>query len=807
MKKQHVFTLVFRTFCLMTFSFNVTLAAIVTPAVDITGDHYVSARSMEQSIGTIVISNKSGDALVSINAATNSTNLHINNPCSAGVLPNQSCKITYTFTAGDDVGAKHNLVSSQLESIKLSYQQGLHVHSNEFYVVTEHVDTRRLLTLPVSSTAYHKIASSQTNDLTYDEITQTIYLSTENGLSISDDGGSHWQTLTPFNSNLNDHDEKIKIGNVAPQFTYIDKGILYVALSNQPVTTEDLMRSNDHGASWTRLKHFNTVPINSMVADGNNIYVANYGLYISHDAGKTWQVKFANKQINAVSLNSTGLYIGTKDGISFSNDGGNIFHTLLSTQDKPCSNNNCNIKKIKLVGDKIYGILSGNLGLGPNGSTNTQLIVGNKAGFQSILELGIDDRCDYSVKGNLIVAGCYADRTYVSRNGGQTWTPGPQYNGAALSAAAGNNIILMSDKDKTKIMLLSTYGTPLTSDDYGQNWTTISPSVFANVDIPQIAVNKSGNILLIDTLGSISADSTPLALSKDSGSTWQSVFSKQYALNLTSPFTFNDAFYYFSDSQLMRSNAAVNTWMPVGSNVQHGPKVVVGADGAFYSVPYFSKDLSKAIYVSHDAGISWQTFGPNIKPNSDYSACDLVVKPGSKTMLVSATCTGFSVSVQSSGLFIQTDKKTNLWKEVFPGLKFGDIDTIGTDIYVMTVPICLSCGLPAYLDISHDSGATWMKKTIRLPSRIPSQPHLLGVRKGKIYIAIPSGGITSDGFDTQVYTYLKVSSDDGNSWEDLGALLTPTQLLSSIPMINDFVFTDKQIYIATEVGLYSIGLA
>lgn len=69
-------------------------------------------------------------------------------------------------------------------------------------------------------------------------------------------------------------------------------------------------------------------------------------------------------------------------------------------------------------------------------------------------------------------------------------------------------------------------------------------------------------------------------------------------------------------------------------------------------------------------------------------------------------------------------------------------------------------------------------------------------RNNNIYLAFPSEGLT------EAYSYhkLKMSSDNGVTWKELGSIMSqPTHIADSLS-INDLFFTDKQIYIATGVG-------
>lgn len=779
---------------------NIPLAMAFSTSTDleVTGDHYVNARSLQQEKGYLSITNISKIPLTNINVETDAETLTINNSCQSGLLPNQSCTVTYIFHAGNDLGKEHNEVSSKLEHLKISYQKANEIYQEFFYVVTNHIDSLRLLSLPMSRSSFHNIASSQTKDITYDTNTHTIYVASARGLSISNDGGNNWQTLTPFNSLLNDKSDITTIEASSPKFTYIDQDKIYVVLSNYITTDENLMVSTDHGATWSSLNKINGSF--EIAAKNNDIYIAKfYGLDISHDGGKSWQTKFFKKNIFSVKLDEKAVYIGTNYGMQVSYDKGETFSPIPGNS-TICNNskNFCSVKKIKLIDNNIYALVSDNY-------TSTKLIKGDAQGFKPILSLGMDDRCDYAAQEQYIIAGCYSQLLQVSKDAGQTWHNVSNYD-FSMSSHPGNGIVLIPKDNNIQTMILSATGLPAISNDFGETWKKLSVGIFAEYEMRNLIANKSG-ILMISTSKVYLDDSrnkmSSIGISKDDGITWQPIFSTNYSSAIQYPniFVANDNFYYFESlpaDRLYHSDKNAENWSFI-ETPSIAASIKIDSDGTWYTINNFfdrASNLDKAnIMISKDQGKSWYADGPVIDNHLNNI---FKIIPGSQVTLLSVTNTSYDT--QNTDLYLKIKEQGSNWKKIsFPNLYSTGLASEDKNIYLLISPSCLNCHQPAYLYVSQDIGNTWTKQKLSLPGSVGSQPLLLGVKSGKIYLTLP------DTSHSIFYDKIVMSNDNGKNWVDLGGLITPMYTLTGLQRINAFTFTDKEFYIATGVGLYSFG--
>ncbi len=153
-----------------------------------------------------------------------------------------------------------------------------------------------------------------------------IYVGTyTGGLAISNNGGSTWRSVTHNNGLYGNQDV---VNNV-----YLESQNVYVS------TNQGLSVSADRGASWSH--YLNDKPILQTVVVDEIIYAAtNGGIYVSSDLGKTW-VKFSNNldntQVKCILVYAGVIYVGLDNGkIAVSTDKGQHFSLkLIDTNNLP----------------------------------------------------------------------------------------------------------------------------------------------------------------------------------------------------------------------------------------------------------------------------------------------------------------------------------------------------------------------------------------------------------------------------------------------------------------------------------------
>jgi len=139
-----------------------------------------------------------------------------------------------------------------------------------------------------------------------------VFAATDKGVYNSTDNGAHWakDNALPNNTNIS--------------------WLMFNAGSMFAVTPSALFISTDNGASWNRAPlnpSVDSININTIVANGNNIYVGtdSFGVYGSNDNGKTW--KTLNNGLTGlfyvgVALNGNELFANTQTGTFISTDNG-----------------------------------------------------------------------------------------------------------------------------------------------------------------------------------------------------------------------------------------------------------------------------------------------------------------------------------------------------------------------------------------------------------------------------------------------------------------------------------------------------
>ena len=150
-----------------------------------------------------------------------------------------------------------------------------------------------------------------------------LYVGTDmTDLYHSVDFGAHWDTI-PFTVVQGD-------SFTSTQFT-ADPALLY-ALTNDAVDDPVLVKSTDHGKSWSPLLSGTNVNYASADADSTRrlIAVDNQNVYFSGDAGATFAVVYTSTAEDGLVMGGAfwhgrEIFVGTSDGLLVSRNGGTTF--------------------------------------------------------------------------------------------------------------------------------------------------------------------------------------------------------------------------------------------------------------------------------------------------------------------------------------------------------------------------------------------------------------------------------------------------------------------------------------------------
>ena len=527
-----------------------------------------------------------------------------------------------------------------------------------------------------------------------------IYVGTGNGLSISGDGGNSF-----VNKIVNSGYAGSYVSNV-----YVDNsGKIYAATGN------GLGISNDGGNTFVTKTTVNGLSQNQT----NNVFVSNDGiiyvtcfsggLNISNDGGNTFTFKTTSDGLgsNYVYNCSVGIdgkiYVATEVGLSISSDGGITF--VNRTTLNGLVDNSVRKVFVNTLGE-IYAGTIGGLSISKNGGLSfTNYTVTNGLGNNFVLD----------------VAVVSDDKTYVATTGGLSiGKQGVQVNNATV-----NDIykVLMQPSIDACSNVLNTEAS-----------LTVSPSPVAAVNIsamPNGAICEGTSVTF--TAVSSNGGTSPTFQWKKSGVNISGATGTSYT---TSSLINNDAI-----SCSMTSNAVCVTNVPVSSQAI---KAVV-------------KPLTYSVSILPDilcAGTS-----PFLTSTYTNGSNNPVIS-WTKNNVAIPKILSFSNKTTTNGL------GNNVIRAIF----------IGTDgkIYVGTYGGGLS--------ISSDRGNTFVNKTT---TNGLGSNYVFGIHQvnGKIYAA------TSDG--------LSISSDGGNTF-----ISKTTANGLGYYFVNDvFVTNDNTIYAATGGGV------
>ncbi len=767
------------SFLLLTSIPSVIAYAAENKFIKITGDHYVVTRSNHHATSELSIQNISNDIIQQINITTNANDVVVKNSCQTGLLPHQTCKVSYIYTAGKDNTKDRNSVSSKSESLQISYRVQDNNYQQQIPFVTTHVETLRLLSLPISLSDYHELPGGRVNHIFNDVTNHTLYLSTENGLAISDDNGVHWQTLTPYGSTLNDNYDNINIGKLQPQYSYVDEDKLYVGMYDQVRKKTILMVSNDHGAAWKNLRKMSYA--SDMIAKGENIYIAGNGLPISHDGGKTWKNKFSeNISINTIASDVNGLYVGTDSDLLLSKDNGESFVSLLANSS--LCNSACNIRKIRLTKDKVYVLISD--------MNSGKLVAGDDKGFKTLITFSESiSSADLDVMDNIIIVSNMTS-LQISEDAGNT------FSYSSLTPQFDRRVLVFSSNGKLDVLLIENENVSI-SQDLGKSWKKLPANIMFS-GVKRIIANKNGANLLAAVekkRNGLFDKITVLSMSQDGGKTWNEI---DYDANIQQNiFTYKDQLYYYlkgDNSHLLHYDDKTNNW--ISSEVSFIPweKPVSDANGHLYVMDSKSEYQKQWLMRSVDAATSWHNYAPVL--NLQHYAGNTFFEVGEK---FETYALNESVSYSDvSNLYIHKNND-NVWKKsTLPDAHIAGMKVDNENIYILSTEPCEGSCEPASMYISHDLGETWMQHEIALPHFYTRSYKLLAVKNGHIYLDKADNNFSD-------HHSLLVSNDEGVTWKNLGSFFG-LEYYGLSNRIHDLFIADDQIYIAAVDGLYSIGV-
>lgn len=204
-----------------------------------------------------------------------------------------------------------------------------------------------------------------------------IYLATSVGLSISEDDGKTFKTLTqsdglPNNSVedmlLVDGDIYVRSYNAFPlsvmrkgEQTFTELGQKDKILSLVNDKFESAAQSMSAEVEKYRARMTENVPVGSVTHDGNRVFLATYGgIYVSKDNGKSFQV-FASgiglpsNDVTSLQAKNGKIYAGTTSGFVILSEDEDVSHYLLSPDGRSADINQMLIDNGRLFVSTSHG--------------------------------------------------------------------------------------------------------------------------------------------------------------------------------------------------------------------------------------------------------------------------------------------------------------------------------------------------------------------------------------------------------------------------------------------------------------------
>jgi photosystem II stability/assembly factor-like uncharacterized protein len=265
-------------------------------------------------------------------------------------------------------------------------------------------------------------------------------MATDVGLMVSKDLGANWTTYTTTNGLANGYVRKVAV----------DGQSIYA------LTSGGLSISKDRGTSWSTVTTANGLVDNfvtSIAFDGSSIYagVGSNSLEVSKDGGTTWSyLSNIDRYIKTITVKNGAIYVGGDNGLSISRDGGSNWITYPFSYTTPFGNRDSLVSSVAVNGRKICvasdsGVyVSADSGKSWTHPTNGlpalplrsagyigDTLYASKIGalFRSTdgganwteVEVGTFVN-NFTIDGDVILAGGIFEHAAVSRDKGSTWT-------------------------------------------------------------------------------------------------------------------------------------------------------------------------------------------------------------------------------------------------------------------------------------------------------------------------------------------------------------------------------------------------
>lgn len=481
-------------------------------------------------------------------------------------------------------------------------------------------------------------------------------------------------------------------------------------------TDSGIFLSKDKGQSWSSIR---TAQIAALTVRDSELFACGRGLWKTTDKGISWAELDTANGLESVLVDDSNIYLGGADTFLYSYDNGRTWSSTsrFDTNELTPPNFVSHVNLIALHGSTLLVNIDGNEYTGPNGVYRS-LDRGRTWSLSLYSVAGL-----ISFGSNVLASRNYGD-TYVSRDGGISWSDHPSdlisgtcfafLSNLILGGTSFDGVFLSKDsgytwKQVSNGLSKQEYSWPLavgsnlyafgiervfTSSDNGEHWL-----ITHAFDAPESIQELGYTLVVSDSLVFLSSDEG-MYYSTNQGTTWSYRVSLDVA---PSQMAFMDGFLFVTDpyGDIYRSSDSGETWSGVRSGISYVQSNIVGPMITQGSKLFAGTD--SGIYISTDFGTDWK------ESDSGFHAAFLHSGTFQANDVWSFAIIGSSIFAGTgfSGVIHSTDSGSS-WSAVHSILSDTEsaiIFNIGEDLFAFVYSLQPPYGTGFFL--SKNEGVSW----------------------------------------------------------------------------------------------------
>jgi photosystem II stability/assembly factor-like uncharacterized protein/tetratricopeptide (TPR) repeat protein len=398
---------------------------------------------------------------------------------------------------------------------------------------------------------------------------QTLYTSVDGNLWVTHDGGETWVDTGQGGC------KKIVFDTVNSSITY--------CIDDQD---KRLKITNNGGVKWNMVIELNIGGLNTLAVspqDNSTLFLGTWGLSVSNDAGKTWEMRGSGLGGRRIDLyldpyHASILYAQDTDcGLYRSSDGGLSWESM--------TNQGCGLA-FDADGTTMYRAGEGMLWMSPDQGKTWELIsfTGYTTAQADPVE-GIHTIYSHpTISGRLyaVCRGSVPSCVFISYDNGKTWSKSTGINKLTESG------LFFGDDSGQRIYVVSGDWQNYISDDSGQNWTECSTeAIHAKSPSSRLAIDPTNpKHVFLATLGRGVLESEDGCSWRESSTGLGSMFINAITIDPNNP----DTLYAGTDGGAYVSFDGGETWGEINNGLLGATvvySIVVDKDSNVYAAtPY-----------------------------------------------------------------------------------------------------------------------------------------------------------------------------------------------------------------------------